>query len=144
MVGKLAMASLTGQSWRVLKSWYKGGGLEQRIWALFRRRYLLGLITLRLQRRLGFHCRGIIRGSCSKQLNWVRWDPNRRITVANKNTEAHLEAKKLFNIWEPMSEILSKNSDYTGTVDRQKKLFSNNIFLPFIPRGQLLGVSLFI
>ena len=43
-----------------------------------------------------------------------------------------------------MSEILSKNSDYTATVDRQKKPFSNNIFPPFIPQGQLLGVSLFI
>ena len=42
MIGKLAMARLTGQSWRVLKSWYTGGGLEQRIWALFRRRYLPG------------------------------------------------------------------------------------------------------
>ena len=27
MIGKLAMAPLTGQSWRVLKSWYTGGGL---------------------------------------------------------------------------------------------------------------------
>ena len=77
MIGKLAMAPLKGQSWRVLKSWYTGGGLashadvfrgarfsslsgmknelplkkpaweasgglEQRIWALFRRRYLPG------------------------------------------------------------------------------------------------------
>ena len=43
-----------------------------------------------------------------------------------------------------MSEILSKNSDYTGTVDRPEKPFSNNIFPPFILQGQLLGVSLFI
>ena len=55
-----------------------------------------------------------------------------------------------------MSGISSKNSDYTGTVGRQKKPFSNNIFPTFIkedfmpvytnafPRGQLLGVSLFI
>ena len=53
-----------------------------------------------------------------------------------------------------MSGILSKNSDYTGTVGRQKKPFSNNIFPTSIkwyfmpvytnafPRGQLLGIAL--
>ena len=55
MIGKLAMARLTGQSWRVLKSWYTGGGLEQRIWELFRRRYLPGFdyVTSATQARFG-------------------------------------------------------------------------------------------
>ena len=29
LIGKSTMAFLTGQSWRVLKSWYTGGGPEQ-------------------------------------------------------------------------------------------------------------------
>ena len=29
LIGKFTMAFLTGQSWRVLKSWYSGGGTEQ-------------------------------------------------------------------------------------------------------------------
>ena len=38
LIGKLTMAFLTGQSWRVLKSWYIGGGPEQGFWRCFRRR----------------------------------------------------------------------------------------------------------
>ena len=64
MIGELAMASLTGQSWRVLKSWY---GRPRTLLDVSCR----GLVTLRLQRRLRFHCRDIIRGSCSSQPNWV-------------------------------------------------------------------------
>ena len=39
LIGKLTMAFLTVQSWRVLKSWYTGGDLEQG----FRRCFVDGL-----------------------------------------------------------------------------------------------------
>ena len=67
MIGELALASLTGQSWRVLKSWY---GRPRTLLDVSCR----GLVTLRLQRRLRFHCRDIIRVSCSSQPNWVCQD----------------------------------------------------------------------
>jgi len=35
LIGKWAMALLTGQSWRVLKSWYTGGGPQQKFWRCF-------------------------------------------------------------------------------------------------------------
>ena len=35
LIGKSTMALLTGQSWRVLKSWYTGGGPEQGFWHCF-------------------------------------------------------------------------------------------------------------
>ena len=40
LIGKSTMAFLTGQSWRLLKSWYTGGGLEQG----FQRCFAEGLI----------------------------------------------------------------------------------------------------
>ena len=107
MIGKLAMAPLTGQSWRVLKSWYTGGGLashadvlgelvfhppppppgmtnelslkkpawepsgglEHRIWALFRRRYLprFDYVTSATQAR--FSLQGHYSGQLFTQLN---------------------------------------------------------------------------
>ena len=35
LIGKSTMAFLTGQSWRVLKSWYTGGSPEQGFWRCF-------------------------------------------------------------------------------------------------------------
>ena len=35
LIGKSTMAFLTGQSWRVLKSWCTGGSLEQGFWRCF-------------------------------------------------------------------------------------------------------------
>ena len=35
LIGKSTLAFLIGQSWRVLKSWYTGGGLEQGFWRCF-------------------------------------------------------------------------------------------------------------
>ena len=32
LIGKSTMVLLTGQSWRVLKSWYTGGDAEQELW----------------------------------------------------------------------------------------------------------------
>ena len=45
LIRKLTMAFLTGQSWAVVKSWYTGGGPEQR----FRRSFADGLNHFRLQ-----------------------------------------------------------------------------------------------
>ena len=66
-------------------AWEASGGLEKKFGRCFAEVTHRGLITLRLRPRLDFHCRDIIRGSCSPQLNWVRWDPNRKITVADKH-----------------------------------------------------------
>ena len=70
MIGELAMASLTGQSWRLLKSWY-GRPRTKNFGRCFANVSCRGLATLRLQRRVRSHCRDIIRGSCSSQPNWV-------------------------------------------------------------------------
>ena len=35
LIGKSTMAFLTGQSWRLLKSWYTGGKPEQGFWRRF-------------------------------------------------------------------------------------------------------------
>ena len=45
LMGKSTMASLTDQSWRVLKSWYTGGGLKQGFWRCFSDVTNRGLIT---------------------------------------------------------------------------------------------------
>ena len=35
LIGKLTMADLTGQSWHILKTWYKSGGPGHRFWNCF-------------------------------------------------------------------------------------------------------------
>ena len=45
LIGKSTMASFTGQSWRVLKSWYADRGLKQGFWRCFSDVTNLGLIT---------------------------------------------------------------------------------------------------
>ena len=67
IIGKLAMASLTGQSWRVLKSW-NGRPITKNLGAVSQTLLTGGLVSLRLQ-QLRFLCRDIIRDSCSSQRN---------------------------------------------------------------------------
>ena len=51
LIGKSTMAFLTGQSWRILKSWYTGGGgggkggAEQEFWHCFANRLNQSLVS---------------------------------------------------------------------------------------------------
>ena len=97
IIGELAMASLTGQSWRVLKSWYTGGGLEQmRIWALFPRRFLpgFGYVT---SATATFSLQGYYSGQLfiTAELSLLRQARKLQLPI---NTDFHLEVQKLFNM----------------------------------------------
>ena len=88
MIGELALASLTGQSWPII---------EQRIWALFRRRFLPGFDYVTSATQATFSLQGHYsrRLFITAELSLLRQVGKLQLPI---NTEFHLEVQKLFNL----------------------------------------------
>ena len=97
LIGKMAMASLTGQSWPLLKSWHTSGDQAKRTWALFRRRYSSGFsyVTSVTQARFSLQRHYSRQLITTAELSLLRQGGKLHLPI---NTEFHLEVQMLFNM----------------------------------------------
>ena len=95
MIGELAMASLTGQSWRVLKSWY--GRPRTKTLGAVSQTFLAGA-WLRYVCNAGYvFIAGTLFGAVVHHSRTEFAETSRKLQLLI-NTELHLEVQKLFNM----------------------------------------------